>query len=35
MSTDRAEAAVEIAIAKHVANSFQRNERNKDDAIVV
>jgi hypothetical protein len=35
MSTDRAEAAVEIAIAKHVANSFQRNGRNKDDAIVV
>jgi hypothetical protein len=35
MSTDRAEAAVEIAIAQHVANSFQRNERNKDDAIAI
>lgn len=35
MSTDRAEAALEIAIAKHVANSFQRNGRNKDDTVVV
>jgi hypothetical protein len=36
MSTDRAEAAVEIAIANHVANSFQRTSRDrKADAIVL
>jgi hypothetical protein len=35
MSTDRAEAAVELAIAEHVASSFQRNERSKDGAVVV
>ena len=36
MSTDRAGAAVEIAIAKHVANSFQRTRRDgKADAVVV
>jgi hypothetical protein len=35
MSTDRAEAALEIAIAKHVANSFQRSDQSKDDTIVV
>ncbi|QRM30969.1 hypothetical protein [Microvirga sp. VF16] len=36
MSMDRAEAAVEMAIAKHVANSFQRTSRDgKPDTIVV
>jgi hypothetical protein len=35
MSTDRAEASVEIAIAKHVANSFPRDRRDKEGAIVL
>jgi hypothetical protein len=33
MSTERAEAALEIAIARHVATSFQRSGRNTDVTI--
>ncbi|EIM28131.1 hypothetical protein [Microvirga lotononidis] len=33
MSTERAEAALELAIAKHVAISFQRSGRNTDVTI--